>query len=98
MVEEGTAAPEASEHVRFGGFTLDVGGYTLTGPGGREVPLRRAEFALLQAFLRAPGRVLSRDHLLGSVAGRPCASYDRTWMCWSAACGGRSRRVLGHRL
>jgi TolB-like protein len=78
MVEEGTAAPEASEHVRFAGFTLDVGGYTLTGPGGREVPLRRAEFALLQAFLRAPGRVLSRDHLLGSVAGRPCASYDRS--------------------
>ncbi len=39
--------------------------------------MRRAEFALLLAFLHAPGRVLSRDHLLDAVAGRESGVFDR---------------------
>jgi TolB-like protein/Tfp pilus assembly protein PilF len=66
------------ERLRFWEFVLDVAGHTLTGPGGREVPLQRSEFALLLAFLRAPGRVLSRDHLLGAVAGRQSEPFDRS--------------------
>jgi two-component system, OmpR family, response regulator len=63
-------APDAFERLRFSEYVLDIAGHALTGPDGQEVPLRRSEFALLLAFLRAPGRVLSRDHLLGAVAGR----------------------------
>ena len=33
-------------------------------PPVTEVPLWRSEFALLAAFLRAPGRALSREQLL----------------------------------
>jgi TolB-like protein/tetratricopeptide (TPR) repeat protein len=69
---------DAIEHLRFAGFVLDIAGHTLTGAGGREVPLRRSEFALLLAFLRAPGRVLTRDHLLDAVAGRRSAPFDRS--------------------
>lgn len=72
------SASDAFEHLRFGDFVLDAAGYTLTDIGGREVPLRRSEFALLLAFMRAPGRVLSRDHLLDAVAGRQSAPFDRS--------------------
>ena len=70
--------PDASERLRFADFVLDSTGHTLTDAEGREVPLRRSEFSLLLAFLRAPGRVLSRDHLLDAVAGRQSASFDRS--------------------
>ena len=73
-----TSSLEGSESIHFAGFTLDVTGFTLTAADGLDVPLRRAEFALLLAFLRSPGRVLSRDHLLNAVAGRPSAPYDRS--------------------
>ena len=49
MVGAASPAPEAAEYVRFAGFTLDVAGCTLSGADGQEVPLRRAEFALLLA-------------------------------------------------
>ncbi|HTU54930.1 MAG TPA: AAA family ATPase [Acetobacteraceae bacterium] len=78
MAAPETNVPEASECVRFLDFVLDPAGRTLTGIGGREVPLRRSELALLLAFLRAPRRVLSRDHLLDSVAGRASAPFDRS--------------------
>jgi class 3 adenylate cyclase len=69
---------EQLDLVSFAGFTLDIAGCILTDPDGREVPLRRSEFVLLLAFLRAAGRVLSRDHLLDAVAGRLSAPYDRS--------------------
>jgi len=71
-------APEARECVQFADFVLDTAGQTLSGPGGQAVPLRRSELALLLAFLRAPGRVLSRDHLLDAVAGRQSTPFDRS--------------------
>ena len=64
--------------VGFAGFTLDVAGHSLTGPDSVGISLRRSEFHLLLAFLRAPGRVLSRDHLLDAVAGRQSAAFDRS--------------------
>jgi adenylate cyclase len=73
-----TRSLEGSESIHFAGFALDVTGCTLTAANGQDVPLRRAEFALLLAFLRSPGRVLSRDHLLNAVASRPSAPYDRS--------------------
>jgi class 3 adenylate cyclase len=62
----------------FQGFTLDLEAHTLIDPGGREVAMRRSEFALLRAFLAAPGRALNRDRLLDAVAGRRSEPFDRS--------------------
>jgi DNA-binding winged helix-turn-helix (wHTH) protein len=67
-----------TDSVGFAGFMLDVAGHSLTGPDAADISLRRSEFDLLLAFLRAPGRVLSRDYLLDAVAGRPSAAFDRS--------------------
>lgn len=71
-------APDVCERLRFADFVLDISEHSLTDAGGREVPLRRSEFALLLAFLRAPGRVLSRDHLLDATSGRMADRFDRS--------------------
>ncbi len=62
----------------FAGFTLDPAARTLMDAAGREVPLRRSEYELLRAFLAAPGRALSRDHLLDAVASRHAEPFDRS--------------------
>jgi class 3 adenylate cyclase len=64
--------------LRFEGFTLDLAAYTLTDAAGQDVALRRSEFELLRAFLAAPGRALSRDHLLEAVASRHSEPFDRS--------------------
>jgi class 3 adenylate cyclase/DNA-binding winged helix-turn-helix (wHTH) protein len=72
------AAIGQTDCVGFAGFTLDVAGHSLTGPDAVGISLRRSEFDLLLAFLRAPGRALSRDHLLNAVAGRQSSAFDRS--------------------
>ena len=64
--------------LRFEGFTLDLAAHTLVDASGCEVALRRSEYELLRAFLAAPGRALSRDHLLDAVAGRGSEPFDRS--------------------
>ncbi len=64
--------------LQFAGFTLDPGGARPGGREGREVALRRSEYELLRALLAAPGRALSRDHLLDAVAGRRSEPFDRS--------------------
>jgi two-component system, OmpR family, response regulator len=59
-----------AEMLFFDGLTVDLGGHSLWDCRGSEVPLTRSEFALLAAFVRNPGRVLSRNQLLDAVAGR----------------------------
>jgi DNA-binding response OmpR family regulator len=44
---------------------------------GREVPLTPSEFRLLQALMSAPGRVFSREELLGSLHQRGEVVVDR---------------------
>jgi len=48
----------------FGGWRLDRRARRLTCPQGQEVRLTKGEYALLTAFLEAPGRPLTREHLL----------------------------------
>jgi two-component system OmpR family response regulator len=55
--------PERSRY-RFGGWQLDRRNRRLYDPNGSEVALTKGEFALLTAFLDAPQRALSREHLL----------------------------------
>ncbi|MGX9964449.1 response regulator [Roseomonas sp. F4] len=49
---------------RFADWMLDRRMRRLTAPDGAEVRLTKGEFALLCAFLDAPGRPLPREHLL----------------------------------
>jgi two-component system, OmpR family, response regulator len=49
---------------RFLGWQLDRRTRQLTDPAGVLVALTKSEFALLVAFLEAPGRSLTREHLL----------------------------------
>lgn len=49
---------------RFAGWELDRATRLLTSPAGDTVSLTRTGYALLLAFLAAPGRILSRAHLL----------------------------------
>jgi two-component system OmpR family response regulator len=70
--------PAARERFRFQGWELDLGARRLTNPQNTEVPLTSGEFDLLAAFVRHPGRVLSRDFLLEQTRGREAAPFDRT--------------------
>jgi two-component system OmpR family response regulator len=49
---------------RFGGWQLERRGRRLIDPNGAPVALTKGEYALLLAFLDAPQRPLSREHLL----------------------------------
>ena len=68
----------AVQSIRFDGLTVDLEGRTLHDAEGRELALTRSEFDLLAAFLRAPGRALSRDYLLDAVSGRKRDRFDRS--------------------
>jgi two-component system OmpR family response regulator len=70
-----TAAPALK---RFEGWELDGAARRLTHPEGHEVVLTSGEFDLLMALAEAPGRVLSRDHLLERTRGRDGGPFDRT--------------------
>ena len=66
---EGKRATRRGETVRayrFSGWELNTGTRKLKAPDGRNVELTNSEYALLVAFLKAPGRILSRDQLLES--------------------------------
>ena len=71
---------ETADQVRlyFEGLTLDLAARTLIDGSGREVSLRRSEYELLRAFVDSPGRALSRDLLLETIAGRRSEPYDRS--------------------
>jgi predicted ATPase/DNA-binding response OmpR family regulator/class 3 adenylate cyclase len=75
--EKEVASP-VPEILSFDGFTVDLAGRSLRDRDGNEVPLTRAEFALLVALARHPGRVLSRDQLLDTALGRRAEPYDRS--------------------
>src|SRR3984957_7043093 len=49
---------------RFSGWQLNLRARRLTDPDGADVALTKGEYALLVAFLDAPQRPLSREHLL----------------------------------
>lgn len=51
----------------FGGWVLDRRARRLTGPKGAAVALTKREYTLLTAFLDAPPRPLSREHLLQAM-------------------------------
>jgi DNA-binding response OmpR family regulator len=63
----GRAAPPRNperSRFRFCGWQLDCKTRRLSDPAGAPVALTKGEYALLLAFLDAPQRPLSREHLL----------------------------------
>ncbi len=73
----GSSAARASRW-RFEGWTLDVVRRQCVGPAGRPVDLTSSEYDLLTAFLRQPGRTLSRNALLRDLRGRSWTYFDRS--------------------
>lgn len=71
-----SAAP--AESLLFAKWRLNTASRCLRDPRGHEVPLTTGEFDLLRAFAEHPGRVLSRDFLLGRTRGREAGPFERT--------------------
>ncbi|MEJ8827290.1 response regulator transcription factor [Variovorax humicola] len=72
------AEAATSPTLRFAQWQLDTGARRLLDPKGVEVALTTGEFDLLTALVTHPGRVLSRDFLLGETRGRDSGPFDRT--------------------
>lgn len=62
----------------FEGWTLDLMRRELRNPAGVIIDLSTGEYDLLLAFLEAPQRVLSREHLLETSRNRALAGFDRS--------------------
>ncbi len=63
---------------RFAGWFLDLSARVLTDPSGRPVSLTNAEFLLLETFVNAPHRVLTREWLLERTHAYEADVFDRT--------------------
>jgi len=61
----------------FAGWQFDLEALCLTSPEQTRIRLSRAEAQLLELFVRAPNRVLSRDHLL-DACGTAEEAFDRS--------------------
>jgi two-component system OmpR family response regulator len=61
----------------FEGWSLSVDRRELTNSAGVMIDLSAGEFDLLLAFLEAPNRVLTREHLLETAHNQPDAVFDR---------------------
>src|ERR1700683_820327 len=70
--------PPRGAPVRFGDFTLDLDGCSLSNTNGGDIPLTQSEFALLCEFIHHSGRVLSRGYLLDALAGKRPDPFDRS--------------------
>ena len=73
---EARAAPGA-EVFRRGDVELDAAGHYVR-LNGKDVTLTPTEYALLELFMRNPGRVFTRDNLLSSVWGYDFAGDEKT--------------------
>jgi two-component system OmpR family response regulator len=70
--------PERPKPLRFAGWLIDPAARELRNPEGVKVSLTGAEFDLLLAFCRNPGRVLSREQLLSLTHSGTAGPIDRT--------------------
>ena len=74
-------APKVAERAPvlcFSDYYLDLAGQSLFKQTGQQIELTWGEYRLLRAFVRQPGQVLSRDHLLQSLSGHDAEAYDRS--------------------
>jgi DNA-binding response OmpR family regulator len=62
---------------QFCGWAFDLDALALTSPEGETIRVSRAEAQLLEVFVRAPNRVLTREHLM-EVRGTVERAFDRS--------------------
>ncbi len=73
-----SAAPTPEQTVlRVEGLELNRAARTVT-QDGRKIDLTDVEFALLEALMRAPGKVVAREEISESVLGRKFHPFDRS--------------------
>jgi DNA-binding response OmpR family regulator len=72
-----TREPGALAVAAFAGWQFDLGALDLRSPAGKRIRLTRAEAQLLELFVRAPNRVLSREQLL-EACGTAEEAFDRS--------------------
>ena len=63
--------------LRADGLELDTASRTVS-ENGERIELTDVEFALLEALLRSPGKVVTREELAESVLGRKFHPFDRS--------------------
>ena len=63
---------------QFAGWSFDTATRRLDSPTRERVPLTRAEYELLSAFVARPGTVLNRERLLSQITHRSRDPSDRT--------------------
>ena len=71
-----TAAPAQSDELRQGPFTLNTRTRILEKDGAR-IKLTQTEYAMMQIFMRNPGRAISREELRTDVWGREYDGDDK---------------------
>jgi two-component system, OmpR family, response regulator CpxR len=71
------ASPDVPEPLEVGDVALEPGTRTVR-RAGEVVALTSVEFSILEALLRAAGRVVSREELARTALGRNLSSYDRS--------------------
>jgi len=69
---------EAAQAFEFDGMRADPSRLELLDREGALVEVTGGDFRLLEVFLEAPGRVLSRDAILDRLHGRCWSPYDRS--------------------
>jgi two-component system response regulator CpxR len=73
-----SAAPALEQTVlRVEGLELNRAARTVT-QDGKKIDLTDVEFALLEALMRAPGKVVAREEISESVLGRKFHPFDRS--------------------
>ena len=69
---------QGHEALGFADWIMDTTSRQLISPAGKTVDLTSGEFDLLEAFVRAPRRVLNRDQLLTMTRSVDTEVFDRT--------------------
>jgi DNA-binding response OmpR family regulator len=75
--EAATGSGKSAEIYRFGSFQLNLTTNALSRDGDA-INLTSGEYSLLEAFVKNPNRVLSRDHLIELIKGYERSPYDRS--------------------
>ncbi len=72
-----TDPSQAHKSYRFGDFTLDLLSHSLI-RANKIVELTPGDFALLEAFVTRPNRIMTRDSLIELLKGYERSPYDRS--------------------
>lgn len=75
--QQAEADDPSVEIYRFGSYVLNLTTNAIT-QDGETLNLTSGEFSLLEAFVKNPNRVLSRDHLIELIKGYERSPYDRS--------------------